>query len=374
MTTLVAARPAGSRSGGPAGGPSGGRPAAATRLWPRWSLAHPLAAYILRRLLFYVGSLWGAFTVTFVFFHLIPGDPIQSFIISLQQNEVYGVEAGQEVVEHYRKLFGLEGNLAQQYFAYMYRVLVAHDLGPALINFPTPVHVIVLRALPWTIGLLTLAAVMGWVLGLALGTLAGWKRQSVVAQWLTNFGIALSTVPYYFVALMLLFVFAYRLAWLPSSAAYQASIMPGFSLDFVFSVIRHGTLPALSILLVAAFDWLVSTRMLTVTTLGEDYLTFADAKGLKPRHILVHYVLRNCYLPQITAFGIQLGAIFNGNVLLERIFNYPGLGNLLVQAIGVLDFNTVQGIIALAIFGVLTANLIIDLLLPVLDPRVKYWR
>lgn len=348
--------------------------ASATRWWPRWGRAHPYVAYLVRRLAFYVGSLWGAFTVTFIFFHMIPGDPIQSFIISLQQQEVYGVEAGTEVVDHYRQLFGLQGNLFQQYLNYMYRVVVTHDLGPALINFPTPVHVIVLRALPWTIGLLGLSAVMGWVLGLALGTLAGWNRKSVVSQWLTNVGIALSTVPFYFVALMLLFIFAFRLAWAPSSAAYQASIAPGLTLDFVLSVVRHGTLPALSILLVQAFDWLVSTRMLTVTTLGEDYLTFADAKGLRPRHILTHYVLRNCYLPQVTAFGIGLGGIFNGNVLVERIFNYPGLGNLLVQAIGVLDFNTIQGIIALFIFGVLTANLIIDLLLPVLDPRVKYWR
>ena len=215
---------------------------------------------------------------------------------------------------------------------------------------------------------------MGWVLGLALGTLAGWRRHSPLAQSMTNVGIALSTVPFYFVALMLLFLLAYRLFLFPSSAAYQASITPGPTPQFLLSVIHHGTLPALSIVIVAAFDWMVSTRMLTVSTLGEDYLTFADAKGLRPRHILTHYVLRNCYLPQIAAFGIALGFIINGNILLERVFNYPGVGNLLVQAIGVLDFNTIQGIISLFIFCVLTANLVIDLLLPVLDPRVKYWR
>ena len=119
---------------------------------------------------------------------------------------------------------------------------------------------------------------------------------------------------------------------------------------------------------------MLSSRMLIVTTLGEDYLTFADAKGLTPRHILTHYALRNCWLPQVTAFGIQLGFIINGNILVEQIFNYPGIGNLFVLAIGMLDFNTIQGIVAVLIFGVLTANLIIDLLLPVLDPRVKYWR
>ena len=119
---------------------------------------------------------------------------------------------------------------------------------------------------------------------------------------------------------------------------------------------------------------MISTRQLIVSTLGEDYLSFADAKGLTPRRILTHYALRNAYLPQITAFGISLGFIVNGNVLVEQLFNYPGVGNLLVQALAVLDFDTIQGIVMLSIFAVLTANLLIDLLLPALDPRVKFSR
>ena len=121
-------------------------------------------------------------------------------------------------------------------------------------------------------------------------------------------------------------------------------------------------------------NWMIATRMLIVPTLGEDYLTYAEAKGLSPRRILTGYALRNVYLPQVTAFGISLGGIFNGNVLVEQLFNYPGLGSLLVQAIQIYDFNTVQGIVAMTIFVVLFANLIIDLCLPLLDPRVKYWR
>ena len=366
MATLTAPR-------APTATAAGAQPASQKSRWARLNQAHPYASYIVRRLLLYVATLWGAFTVAFLFFHMIPGDPIQSFIASLEQQQVYGVTAGQEVVDHYRKLFGLEGNLFQQYITYMYRVLISHDLGPALINFPTPVTVIVLRALPWTIGLLGLSAVIGWVLGVALGTLIGWQRKPFSSQLLTNVAIAFSHVPFYFVALMLLFIFAYRLMLLPSSAAYQASITPGLTLPFVLSVVRHGTLPAISIMLIGVCGWMLTTRMLIVTTLGEDYLTFADAKGLHPNLILTNYALRNCYLPLITAFGISLGFIINGNVVLEQVFNYPGIGNLLVQAIGVLDFNTVQGIVALLIFATLTANLIIDLLLPLLDPRVKYW-
>ena len=341
--------------------------------WYRWWIRHTYLSYLLRRLGLYVVSLWGAFTVTFLFFHMIPGNPIQSFLESLQQQEVYGVSAGQEVVDHYKKLFGLEGNLFDQYVAYLYRVFVVHDLGPALINFPTDVTLIVARALPWTIGLLGIATIMAWSIGVALGTLAGHLREGTSAQILTNVAIAFSHIPAYFIALMLLFVFAYRMAVLPSSAAYQASITPEPSLAFILSLLRHGTLPALSIVIVQACNELIVTRMLIVSTLGEDYLTLADAKGLRPRHILTHYALRNCYLPLVTAFGINLGRIISGNVLVERIFNYPGIGNLLVQAIAILDFNTIQGIIALLIFAVLTANLVIDLLLPVLDARVKNW-
>jgi peptide/nickel transport system permease protein len=341
--------------------------------WDRWSMRHAYLAYLARRLGLYVVSLWGAFTVTFIFFHMIPGNPIQSFLESLQQQEVYGVSAGQEVVEHYKKLFGLEGNLFDQYMAYLYRVFVAHDLGPALINFPTDVTLIVARALPWTIGLLGLATVLAWTIGVTLGTLAGHLRDGTAAQVLTNVAIALSHIPAYFVALVLLFIFAYRMAVLPSSAAYQASLVPELSVPFILSLIRHGTLPALSIVIVLACNELIVTRMLIVSTLGEDYLTLADAKGLRPTHILANYALRNCYLPLVTAFGINLGRIISGNVLVERIFNYPGIGNLLVQAIAILDFNTIQGIIAMLIFAVLTANLLIDLLLPVLDARVKYW-
>lgn len=339
----------------------------------RWLTVHPFVAYVVRRVALYLVTLWGAFTVTFFFFHMIPGDPIQAFITSLQQQYVYNAQASQQVVEHYRKLFGLQGTLLDQYVHYLKQLIVTHNLGPALLDFPTPAQVIILRALPWTIGLLGLSAVIAWVFGILLGALVGWKREKLGSEWATNVALAFSHVPYYFVALMLLFILAYRLAWFPASAAYDPTTNPGLNLAFIVSVIQHGFLPAVSIVFISVCGWLISTRMLIVTTLGEDYLTFADAKGLNPRHVLTQYALRNCYLPQITAFAIQMGYIFNGNVLVEQVFNYPGIGNLFVQAIGILDYDTIQGIVALVIFAVLTANLIIDLLLPALDPRVKYW-
>ena len=339
-----------------------------------WQTVHPFIAYVIRRLAIYVFTLWAAISVTFVFFHLIPGDPIEAFITSLQQQYVYNVTASQAVVQHYKELFGLNGSLWDQYVSFMGRTFINHNFGPALLDFPTPATVIVTRALPWTIGLLGFSAIISFVIGMLLGALIGWTRGSRVSDWATNFSLAFSHVPFYLVALMFIFFFAYQLALFPASQAYAASIAPAFNWAFIKSVVQHGFLPSLSIVFIGVCNWIIGTRMLMVTTLGEDYLTFADAKGLKPNHILTQYAMRNCYLPQIVAFGIGLGYIFNGNVLVEELFNYPGVGNLFVQAIGILDYDTIQCIIVLVIFAVLTANLIIDLMLPFLDPRVKYWK
>ncbi|MFD2083354.1 peptide/nickel transport system permease protein [Actinopolymorpha cephalotaxi] len=339
-----------------------------------WLAAHPLASYAVRRFGLYLVELWGAVTVAFFFFRLIPGDPIQTFIQTLQQNYVYNAQASAAVIDRYRAEFGLDGNLFSQYLHYMYRVLFQQSLGPSLINYPTPAQDVIMRALPWTVGLLGLSAVLAWVIGLLVGALAGWRRGKAGADLVTNVAIALSHVPYYFLALILTFVFAYQLAWLPARSAYNARLTPGISPEFIFSLLKYGLLPSLSIVVIGVFSWLLSTRMLMVPVLGEDYLTYAQAKGLRPRKILTKYALRNCYLPQVTAFGISLGFIFNGNVLVEQLFNYPGLGATLVNAIQILDFNTILGVTNLAIFAVLTANLILDLLLPLLDPRVKYWR
>jgi peptide/nickel transport system permease protein len=338
-----------------------------------WLAAHPLTWYIIRRFTTYLVTLWGAFTITFFFFRMIPGNPIEAYVQSLVSRQIYTAHASQAMVNYYNKIFGLDGNLFQQYLHYMYQLVILHNLGPSLISYPTPSQVIIARALPWTIGLLLIATVISWVLGLVLGALLAWHRDKPAAEWATNLTIAFSHIPQYFIALVLVFFIAYQLNWFPSTAAYGPEYTPGWNLDFILSVINHGTLPALSIVIIGICSWMLSTRMLMVTILGEDYLTFAEAKGLKPRTILNRYALRNCYLPQITGLGITLGAIFNGNVLVEQLFSYPGIGNLLVIAVGQLDYNTIQGIVALAIFGVLTANLILDLLLPVLDPRVKYY-
>jgi peptide/nickel transport system permease protein len=337
-----------------------------------WLRAHPLLWYAIRRFIAYLVTLWGAFTLTFFFFRLMPGNPIGAYIQALQQKQIYNAQASEEMVKYYKTVFGLDGNLFQQYIQYIQQIVIKHDLGPSILSFPTSSQVLIMRSMPWTIGLLALSTLFSWGLGLLLGALIGWKRDKWGSEFATNLCIALSHIPYYFIALILVFLLAYKLDWFPSTQAYNPAYDPAWDWGFITSVINHGTLPALSITIIGVTSWMLSTRMLMVTILGEDYLTFAEAKGLKPRKILMRYALRNCYLPQITGLGITLGSIFNGNVLVEQLFAYPGVGNLFVMATQQLDYNTIQGIVSLAIFGVLTANLLLDLLLPALDPRIKY--
>lgn len=339
-----------------------------------WLAAHPTIAYVIRRFAVYVLTLWAAITATFFFFRLIPGNPIDAYIQNLQQNYVYNERASAEVVEHYKEVFGLEGNLLEQYGRYLYQLVVAQDLGPSLISYPDPAQVVIARALPWTIGLLVLSTLIAWVLGVALGAYVGWRRDKKTSEFITYVGVATANIPFYFIGLIMLFVLAYRYGWFPAGYAYDSELDVGLSWDFVASVIYHGTLPAASIVLVGILANMLGMRQQMITVLGEDYLTFAQAKGLRPWRVLRRYAMPNCYLPQITGLLISFGFIFNGNILLEQLFNYPGIGRLLISAINQLDFNTVLGITNLSIFVVVTAVFVVDLILPILDPRIKYSR
>lgn len=328
-------------------------------------------SYLARRFAIYVVTIFGSFTVAFFFFHLIPGDPISSLLTSLRQQYSYATPASKAMIDAYQHEFGLDKSLPEQYVDYLDKVFLHFDFGPSLVRFPTPSQVLILRAMPWTIGLLSLSVVIAWIAGVLIGGLIGWRRDLPGSEFLTTISLALSQVPQYIVALALIFLFAYTLAWLPTRDAYPASVSPGWTPDFFLGVLRHGILPALSIVIVSATGWIISTRSLIVSILGEDYLLYAQAKGLSPRRIFSQYALRNALLPQLTGLAISLGFIFNGAILVETLFNYPGLGSLLVGAIQALDYNTAQGIILISIVSVLTANFVLDLVLPLVDPRIR---
>ncbi|HET6292597.1 MAG TPA: ABC transporter permease, partial [Kribbella sp.] len=189
-----------------------------------WLSRHPLAAYAIRRFGLYLVELWGALTIAFFFFRLIPGDPINTLIQTLQQNYVYNAQASQEVISRYQHEFGLDGNIFSQYLKYMSNLVLHGDLGPSLIQYPTPAQDVILQSLPWTIGLLGISAVLAWILGIIIGAIAGWRRGKLGSTIVTNLSIALAHVPFFFVALILVYVFAYSMGVLPARSAYDSNL------------------------------------------------------------------------------------------------------------------------------------------------------
>ena len=333
-----------------------------------------LILYWLRRFAVYLLTIWGAFTIAFFFFRLIPGDPIEMYYRGLQSEGDYSVDLNDlsdAASESLRQRIGLEGSVIEQYFTFIGNIIFRADFGGSILAINTPVRDLILRAMPWTIGLLGLSVIIAWVLGFFVGGLVGWARKSPFSNALTTLSIALSQVPQYIAALGLLYLLAFTWAWFPVRNAYSSTVEMGLNLDFILSVIRHGTLPALSIVIVSVSGWILSTRSLVVLILGEDYLQYAQAKGLPRGSMFYNYVLRNALLPQVTGLAISLGFIVNGALLIEQLFNYPGLGSLLVLAVNQLDYNTIQAIVLISILAVLTANFLLDLLLPFIDPRIR---
>jgi peptide/nickel transport system permease protein len=337
-----------------------------------WFAAHPFATYLIRRFGTYLVTLWAGISGTFLFFRLIPGNPIGAYVQNLQSNYNYNAQASQAVIDHYKAAFGLNGNLWDQYTHYLYQLIIGHDLGPSLLNYPNPAQNVIGARLPWTMGLLLDAVIISWVLGILLGAVLGWGRSNPFSEFMTYVGAVFTHIPYYFIALIVLFFFAYRVALFPELLAYDPGLTISLTPAFILSVLKHAALPAFSIVIVAFLGWGLGMRMQMIMTLGEDYLTFAQAKGLRQTQIMLNYAMRNSFLPQVTGLAIGLGTIFSGNILLENIFNYPGLGYLLVQAINTLDYNVIMGVIDLGIFGVLTGAFILDLIIPLLDPRIRH--
>ncbi len=335
-------------------------------------MRRPFWRFLVRRLLGYLLSVFTAFTVTFLFFHLIPGNPIEAYITRLQESYGYSAPASAQLITYYEKTFGITGSLPHQYLLYLKNVFLHGNLGVSFISFPTPAATLIWKAMPWTIGLFGTAALLAWLLGLAAGIVVGWFRQARASQWVAVTALGLSQIPYYLVALAFVYLFAFHFGWLPARNAYSAAVSPALSFTFLLSVARHALLPAVSLVLVSLCGWLISTRALVVSILGEDYLLYAEAKGLKPGRILNRYVLRNTLLPQVTGLAISLGFVVNGAYLVEYIFNWPGIGYLFVQALGQLDYNVLEGVVLISIIAVLTANLLIDLCLPLFDSRVQY--
>jgi len=330
------------------------------------------ADYVLKRLGMFVLTVWLGATIMFIVPRLAPGDPVQA-IIGRMLTEGSNVENAQEIVDAYRERFGLNDSVFVQYGKYLYNV-VTFNTGYSLAFFPTRVDDLIRRSLPWTLGLLSTALCISFVIGNAVGALLAWRRTPRWLNALLPFTLTFTSIPAYMVGIILLFFFAFSLDWFPFAGSYARGLKPGWNLEFIGSVLKHGFLPAMSIVMVSMGRWALGMRGMMITTDGEDYMILAEAKGLRSGRIFWRYGIRNAILPQVTAFAVALGSLAGGSVLVEIIFTYPGVGHLLYQAILNSDYTLIQGIVLYVIIGVSLAVLILDLTYPLIDPRINYQR
>jgi len=335
------------------------------------SMKKALVLYITKRISTYILTLFVGLTVTFVLFRLVPGNPIGALLTSMEQQYSYSVPEARKVIDEYKRAFNLEGDLFTQYVTFLKELILHQNLGPSFISFPKPAQELIARALPWSIGLLGVSVIIAWILGNVIGVLAGWLKDKKISQALFVFSLFFSQIPSYFLAIILVLTLGYMLTLFPTRGAYSPTATPGLTIDFILDVIRHAVLPSLSLILVSFCGWIISMRSLVVSILGEDYLIFAEAKGLPKKKIFSRYVMRNALLPQVTGLAMTLGFTVNGSLIVESIYVYPGIGTLFSNAITYLDYNTIYGCVLVSMLTVLTANLILDFVYPLIDPRVR---
>ncbi|MGB9682617.1 MAG: ABC transporter permease [bacterium] len=330
-----------------------------------------LLRYLIRRFFLYLAIFLISLTAFFFFLNLVPGDPVTRYVQELEARYGLATPVSEEIIKEYKEAFGLDKNLFARYTSYLKRLVLNFDFGPSFVAFPTPAFQLILEAFPWSIGLLGVAVIVSWTLGILLGTILGWKRESKGASFVLVLGLIMSQVPTYLLALLLVMVFSFVLGIFPMGGAYSPLIQQGFNLRYIIDLIYHAFLPGMSLILVYTFGTMISQRALVINVLGEDYIKLAEAKGLKSSRLVNRYILRNTLLPQVTGLALSLGFIVNGFFLIEWIFNYPGIGRLFMTAIRQMDYNVLMGITVNTMFWVLAANFIIELLYPLIDPRIR---
>jgi peptide/nickel transport system permease protein len=327
--------------------------------------------YVVRRVLFFLFTVWLAATGLFIIVHVAPGNPI-SYEVGRMAASGQGITGGAKLIAQYKREFGLNKPVIDQYWSYIGEV--AHfNLGYSITSFPTKTTTLIGQALPWTLGLVLTSVVISFVLGSLLGGLLAWRRESRILRSVLSGLIVFAAVPYYLLALGLLYLFAYKTQWLPASGG-ESALNPGAGLARVGDILEHSLLPGLSLVLALIGYWMLWMRSMMVSIMGSDSLLLAEAKGLPERRIFLRYAMRAAVVPQVTVLAVWLGGVFAGALLVEVMFAYPGLGELLVNAVNNRDYPVVEGVGLVIVTSVALSLLIIDLLYPLIDPRIRYER
>ncbi|MDF2980637.1 MAG: transporter permease [Devosia sp.] len=322
-------------------------------------------AFLLRRVVFYLAAFIAAATINFFLPRLMPGDPIQKMFAGA------GSDLSLENLNALKLTFGfIDAPIGEQYLAYLKSVFTG-DLGRSVRFFPLPVTELLGRALIWTVGLVGTATIIGFTIGTLLGVMAAWRRGTRFDTVISLLSIFSSSVPAVVVSLITLFAFGYTLGWFPNGYAADPMLDPSWGWDYVGSVLYHGTLPMLTMVIVLTGGFAVTMRNNMINLLGEDYIVMGRAKGLSDRGVMLWYAARNALLPTVSALAISLGAVLGGSLVTEVVFNYPGMGNTLYQAILARDYPVIQGALLIMTAAMLTANFVVDLSYVLLDPRLK---
>lgn len=325
--------------------------------------------HLLRRLGFYLVALWASLTANFILPRLAPGDPASVLIANMQG------KVNPQQLQALKELLGVTNeSLWLQYVHYL-GDLLRGDLGISTTYFPAPVGMVIGQALPWTLALVGVATIISFTLGTLIGALVAWRRDSTLDSTLTPLLTFLSAIPYFWLALLLLYFLGYSLKWFPLDGAYDAlHLTPDLSGDFLASVAQHAFLPVLAIVFSSVAGWLLAMRNSMITTLSEDYVLLAQAKGLAEWRVVLRYAARNAVLPSVTGFALSLGFVISGSLLTEIVFSYPGVGFILLTASQHKDYPLMQGIFLLIAVTILASNFLADLVYVYLDPRVRHER
>src|SRR5262245_56683630 len=331
-------------------------------------------SYLVRRSLLLAVVVWIAATINFFLPRIGGQDPVRDRLVQQAMQAGYLQQGLDEMIAEYQRQFGLDRPLWQQYLTYL-SDMSRLDFKYSIANYPKTVTQMMAESLPWTIGLLSVTTLLAFAIGTLTGAILAWPRSPrFLANALLPPLLTLSAIPYYLLGLILLWIFAFQVTWFPIFGGYTPGTLPEIGLPFWIDVVHHSILPALSIILASIGFWALGMRAMMITTQGEDFVTFAEASGLRSSTLFFCYALRNALLPQVTSLGLALGHILSGAVLVEVVFAYPGIGSVLFRSIRAFDYFAIQGIVFAVILSIAVATLILDVVYPLLDPRISYRR
>ena len=323
--------------------------------------------FVLRRLGFFLLTLWVALTLNFALPRLMPGNPALAAIAN------HKGAISPQALKALEAQFGLDTHqsLITQYVHYL-GDLASGNFGVSLTTQPgTSVSQIVLHAIPWTLGLVGVATVLAFILGTLIGIVGAWRRGGRLDSILPPIFVIMTVIPYFWLGLVLILIFGIKLNWFPYIFSYDYTMTPAFSWSFISNVLDHAVLPSFTLLVTTIGTWILTMRNTMITTLAEDYVRMARAKGLPGWRVMLDYAARNAILPNLTGFAMSLGFVVSGAILIEYVFNYPGVGFMLLQAVQGEDYPLMQALFLLITVAVLVAILIADLATALLDPRTR---